>query len=100
MVSVRYNIGMSNLVSLVRNLQYGAILSFQVLIPRFLRFECLLLFDVNPTYFKTFNADFTVITNLDIYLSLSTSLVLVLLGVQRGLTILLQAGLRIMLQCT
>ena len=91
---------MSNLVSLVRNLRYGAILSFQVLSPRFLRFECLLLFDVNPTYFKTFNANFTLITNLAIYLSLSTSLALVLMGVQRGLAVLLQAGLHILLQCT
>ena len=68
-VYVWYDIGVSNLVSLVRNLWYGAILSFQVMSPNILRFDWLILFDVNTIVFKTFNADFMILK-----ISLSTSL--------------------------
>ena len=61
-VSVLYDICVLNLVSLVFNPWYRAILSFWVMIPSFLWFGWLLLFDVDPTDFKTFNADFIIVT--------------------------------------
>ena len=99
-VSVSYNTVVSNIVSLVLNLRYRAILSSQVLSPSLLWFEWILLFDVNHTAFKTFGYDFTVLENIDIYLSLSTSHVLVLLWLKRGSAILLRVRLRILLWCT
>ena len=97
-VSVRFNIGMSNIISLVRNIQYGYILSSHVMSPRFLQFKLLLLFNIDPTSFKTFDADFTILESLAICLSSYISHVLVLLGIQRGSTIFLRVGLGIYLR--
>ena len=100
-VSVRYDIGVLNIVLLVCNIQHGVVLSLQVLRPSFSFSSIDYYYSMSILWIKKeIDADFRILTNLAIYLSLSTYRVLVLPRLQCGSTILIRAGLCILLRCT